>query len=190
MGLAKTFLAIGIAIVFAVFIAYGMFVVYEPPQNECWKDYNCDKLASECYGYDKEELYEVPRPFPVVRNESQEQCYNDVIASDEYKTCLENRKTCNDVFEPMQYNHARNSFFVLAVISLLAIIIGFHLSRLEGIGSGILGGGILIILWSLIYTHAFWENWNKFIKLFALFIVLVLLIFLGYKKIEKHTKRK
>jgi len=47
MKLAKSFLAIGIAIIFAVFVAYGYYTIYEPPghvstnSSECYKTYNC-----------------------------------------------------------------------------------------------------------------------------------------------------
>ncbi len=53
MSLSKTFLALGIAIVFAAFIAYGISVIYEPPpygysDSDCYLKYNCDKAIREC----------------------------------------------------------------------------------------------------------------------------------------------
>jgi len=198
-NLAKTFLAIGIAIVFTVFIAYGTHVFYEKPNNTCWQDINCGRLTAACYGDDSVDKFgerSVPGPIrersvpiPIGETEETRECVQKVMQSDEYKQCLDDQDRCNEEYKSMEYIHARNSFFVLAVIAIISIVVGFYFSYLEGIGSGILGGGVLLIIWSLIYTSAFWETWNRYVKLFALFIVLVLLIFLGYKKLEKHSRK-
>ena len=52
MSLAKTFWAMGIAVIFAVFVSYAVSVIYEAPKdysygsNDCYKTYNChSKLA-------------------------------------------------------------------------------------------------------------------------------------------------
>lgn len=190
MGLAKTFLAIGISVVFAVFIAYGLFVVYEPPHNTCWEDFNCGKLTAVCYGEDPETYEKVARRVPIIEDEAARECVQNITKTQEYKQCLQDQEQCNEEHEAKEYIHARNSFFVLAIIAIAVLLAGLYLSYLEGIGSGFLGGGVLLILWSLIYTQAFWTEWNKYVKLFALFVVLVILIYVGYKKIEQKTKKR
>jgi hypothetical protein len=132
MRLAKTFLAIGIAVIFAVFIGYGLYVIYEHPKY------------GDCYGAD---------------------CYED--------------------FGTRQYEYYRNSFFILIIIGTIALVAGILLSKMEGIGSGLMGGGILVILWSLAHTWEYWSSFNKYLKLGALGIVLIILIYLGYRKLER-----
>jgi hypothetical protein len=185
MGLAKTFLAIGIAIIFAVFVSYGLHVIYEPPKdysygsNDCYKTYNCQQQISDCqkqYNYS---------------DTGYQDCYSSVTQSTQYKTCQELYTKCNEEFQKKtpQYIHSRNSFYILLVIGIITIIAGILLTSLEGIGSGLMGGGILVVLWSLIYTRQYWFTLNKYIKLIALGIVLAILIYLGYKKLENKLKQ-
>ncbi|MBW2999458.1 hypothetical protein KY339_02195 [Candidatus Woesearchaeota archaeon] len=192
MSLKKTALAIGIAVIFVVFIAYGLYVFYEPPkryeQSDCNEKYECDKEIIKCY-----ESLEVERsielaPVPVGYYDN---CSKDVYDDPAYWECVEQRDKCQEEFNKQteRYKHARNSFFVLFVIALGAIITGILLN-LESISSGLITGGVLVMLWSLIYTVTFWTQWNKYVKLAALGIVLAILIYLGYKKIEQKTRRK
>lgn len=132
MSLAKTFLAIGIAIIFALFIGYGLYVVYESPS---YKDY--------------EGNYE---EFKKVRD---------------------------------QYD--LNISIILTIIGAVAITAGILLSPLESIGSGILGGGILTVIYGVVVS---WTVLNKYLRLAILFAILILLIYLGYKKIEKKGTKK
>jgi hypothetical protein len=188
MGLKKTVLAIGITLLFALFIGYGLFVIYEPPTdynhyNECYSKYNCDMK----FGCEK--------PIPINLSdeetkdlyEKQSNCFEDQYNSDEYIECVDQREECRKESElnSPRYFHARNSFFALMVIAALAIIVGIYLKHLEGIGSGFMGGGIVLVLWSLPYTASFWWNWNKYVKLTALGLMLILLVYLGYKKLDK-----
>ena len=189
MGLAKTFLAIGIAIVFTVFIAYGLYVVYEPPENTCWDDYNCYGLTAVCYGEDPETFEKYARPAPLSESEEQRECAQNITKSQEYRDCIDQQETCNAMQDDEQFIHARNSFFIIIVIALLSLIAGVYLTSMEGIGSGFIGGGVLLILWSLIYTVKYWAEWDKYVKLLALFIVLVVMIYIGYKKIESKKKK-
>ncbi len=185
MGLAKTFLAVGIAVIFAVFVSYALHVIYEPPKeyssisNDCYKTYNCQQQVNTCrqqYNYS---------------DEGYQDCYSTVTQSAEYKTCQELYSKCveDSTKKTPRYIHSRNSFYILIIIGIIAIVVGLLLTKFEGIGSGIMGGGVLIVLWSLAYTWQYWYTLNKYIKLVALGIVLIILIFLGYKKLESRLKQ-
>jgi len=182
MGLAKTFLAIGIAVIFAVFVSYALYVIYEPPKdysygsNACYKIYNCEQQIIDCQ-----------RQF---NYSDYQDCYLNVTQSTQYKTCQELYSKCNEEFQKKtpQYIYSRNSFYILIAIGIIAIITGILLTGLEGIGSGLMGGGILVVLWSLFYTYQYWSILNKYIKLIALGVVLAILIYLGYKKLENKLK--
>ncbi len=148
MSLAKTFLAMGIAVIFAVFIGYGLYVIYEPPYERL----NCSQY------YDNINNYE----------------------NADYKSCMEQ-------VSQLDYSRSRNSFFILIAIGILAIVGGTFFRHLEGIGSGFIGGGILVVLWSLFYT--WWLTWPRYIKVAALGVVLALLVYLGYTRIEEKLKK-
>jgi len=183
MRLAKTFLAIGIAVIFAVFISYALYVIYEPPEyypyriNNCYETYNCQEQISDCHRQFNYSNYQY--------------CYTTVTQSAQYKACQELYDKCNEEFEKKnpRYIHSRNSFYILMVIGIITIITGILLTGLEGIGSGLMGGGILVVLWSLVYTRQYWFTLNKYIKLTALGVVLAILIYLGYKKLENKLKQ-
>lgn len=124
------------------------------------------------------------RPLPVDEN-----CYDEVYNSKEYTECMHAQDECQEaaLVSSPRYSYARNCFFILIVIGLAAIIGGVLIS-VEGVGSGLIGGGVLTILWVLPYTHDYWMNSSKYLKLFVLGIVLVVLIYLGYKKVEQKSK--
>ena len=189
MNLAKTFLAIGIAIVATVFIAYGLYTLYEPPTNrydfygsngQCNQKYDCYTLIdSECRSVQKasEQI-----------NFDYRSCEQQVRQREQYQACEKALQECNAKAQKQTkgYQHSRNSFFILLGISLLLIILGILLSTLQGIGSGVLGSGILLIIWNLIYTNQYWLLFPKSIKLIGLGIILIALIVMGYFKIEKR----
>ncbi|GAG10307.1 unnamed protein product [marine sediment metagenome] len=49
MSLAKTFLAIGIAVIFALFIGYALDVIYEKPSSNNYGNYDSYKEARDKY---------------------------------------------------------------------------------------------------------------------------------------------
>ncbi len=187
MKLVKVVLSIGIAIVFAVFVGYGLYTVYEPPkyssleQNTCYKTVNCERFFQACrqpakdgYDYTKEQT-----------------CNNSVYANPEYQMCQDALEKCNNDYTKTtaRYAYYRNSFYILMLIGLLAIIGGIIIARLDSIGSGFIAGGVLVVLWALGYTSQYWLTLNKFFRLLALGIVLAVLIYLGYKKIESKLQK-
>ena len=190
MGLRKTFLAIGIAIVLTLFISYGLYVFYEPPKEnygqDCYEEFKCYEL-SDCVKpilkTDTNNTVDQPsQPLPV-----DPFCEEKLYDSKEYQECEEKRDQCREnalVVSP-NYAHARFNFFALLIFAAIVIIAGVYLKHLEGIGSGFIGSGILLVLWSLPYTNLYWFNWNKYIKLAALGVILVLLVYLGYKKLDR-----
>jgi hypothetical protein len=179
MGLAKTFLAIGIAIVFAVFVSYGLYVVYEPPRyedttNTCWQEHNCQRFLDECRKDSNS-----TRPIA-------DSCWDRTYNSPEYQQCQQARDQCNQEYQMQTegFKHARNSFYILIIIALASIIAGKFINQ-DGIGSGLIGGGVLIALYALIYTAQYWFTFNKYFKLIALGVVLAVLIYVGYQKSKK-----
>jgi len=193
MKLAKIFLAIGVAVLYAVFFCYGVYVVYEPPQYEqdtCYLKYNCESSFNQCYGVSVADPKVVATP---VSQEVVDKCVAEKQVDSSFNKCNEDRNKCSEEFrkDSNRYYHARNSFYILAALALLSIVGGLvFLSKLESIGPGIWGGGILIALYALPYTSDYWMQWHKYAKLIVLGVLLATLIYFGYKKIEQRLAEK
>jgi hypothetical protein len=211
MGLAKAFLAIGISLLLAVFFAYAVYVIYEPPveygQNTCYTQYDCYSKTQICYakyncygeypgkGYPSMPVYynnTINETEIQVCAEEQNKCILGIETSTEYKECFENQAACikESLKTDPHYIYSRNTFYIFAAISLITIFVGMSLIVLEGIGSGLIGGAILLVFWNIGYSWEYVSNLNKYIKLVLLGMILALLIYLGYKRIEKAGKDK
>ena len=73
------------------------------------------------------------------------------------------------------------------VIGILLIALGIFMKKYEGIGSGILGGGVLIMVYS--FAWAFFSA-ERYIRILLLAVALIVLIWFGYKKLEKGAIAK
>ena len=157
MSLTKTFLALGISVFFVLFVAYALFIFYEPPQKLHLEDTNCSLNCTKL---------KLPSG---------------------YEHCFEKEQKClNEArLNSPRFRNKMISFFILLGVGIAAIVLGIYLSQLEGIGSGFIGGGILTLLWSLIYTQEYWTRMSRYFKLAAIGFVLLILIYLGYKKMER-----
>ncbi|MBU2523134.1 MAG: hypothetical protein KKE23_02495 [Nanoarchaeota archaeon] len=204
MKLSRIFLAIGISIIFAVFAGYSLYVFYEPPKyyldqnNTCHQQFYCENMTADCY-HNKTAAAEMgypaygAEPIPVYYSDARfageynSTCYNGIINSQDYLQCLEDRDNCNIDFQKStrRYAHSRNSFYILTAIAMIAIIAGAFFISVEGISSGLIGGGILTMLYALISTSEYWLTLGKYVKLLAIFAVLILLFYIGYTKFKK-----
>lgn len=194
MSLTKTFISIGIALVLAVFVGYAVHVLYEPPSywdspfNNCSYEYQCQQMMDDCQIVNQTntsgEVDKYVYPYPL-----DSQCARLVEESMEYKQCQLQLEQCNNQYQKTtpQYKHYRVAFYALIILGLISIILGtvFFLG-FEGISGGMIGGGVLIILWSLIYTTQYWIHAGKYLKLVILAIVLAILIYLAYKRVEQR----
>lgn len=94
-----------------------------------------------------------------------------------------------------EYTEANKSYtlktsYIFGAIGILSIIFGaFKGLKIEVIASGILGGGIVLILWSA-GSILFDTELNKYAKLGILGVALLILIVIGYMKIEKKLKKR
>lgn len=166
--ITKIFLASGIAIILAAFVIYGLSVVYKEPLPSPPSLETCQQTYQKCL--DQINLH-------------QDQATAKETCELGKKLCLKDAKR-----KTTPHQHARNTFYLLFSFALLSITLGIFFSKFEGIGSGFIGGGVLIILWNIIFSYDYWLSINEYIRLAALGITLLLLIFLGYRRIEKGKK--
>jgi len=91
----------------------------------------------------------------------------------------------NNLDSLVGYKYFRNIFYLYMSIVLLTIIGSMYFLRRGSVSAGLLAGGIIIFVGSLLQTARYWQSWNKFFKLAILGLILGVLIFVAYKKIEK-----
>jgi len=172
----KWLLAFGIAIIFNLFINYGIFTFYEGPD---YLDY-CEERF--------------PKPIVIERS----QCTQLAVTEEFEDECRENEgmvqynyddygceteaycETCGKAFREARDPYERNVFVMLIVIGLIAIIAGVIL-KVEAVSSGFLLGGILCVI---IGTMRYWGHFQNYARFVILGLVLAFLVWLGYKKLK------
>jgi hypothetical protein len=174
-------LAIAISIVFALFVGFGIATFYNEPKYE---DY-CD-----------EKFYERSYPVPIKEGgadckflepdeELEAQCKDkgDVSPNYDENGCVESYscETCGKEFRDTNEKYSRNVFIIATGLGIIALIIGFAL-KIPSVSSGLMGGGILTIIYG---TLRYWGDLPDYGRFIILGIALAILIWMGYKKISK-----
>ncbi len=113
-------------------------------------------------------------------------CYLKIQNTSKYKSCMKDMNKCNEEFTKQSpgYAHARNTFFIMLIIGIAMIIAGSRMTKLEGVGSGFIGGGVLVILWSIVQSGIYVYSLDKYIKLVGLGAALAVLIYVGYTRMD------
>ncbi len=177
-------LGIAIAIVFALAVGYGISVFYEEPKYE---DY-CKTFGRFATPYPAEKT--LPGGVTVC-NESlrfqveqrAQQCYKDdylpVYTYDNATGCPTDVRCdpCQKDFNDARKRYSRNIFIITAVVGIIGIAAGAILFGVEAVGAGLMGGGLLTILYGNIRYWEFFDNVMKFVILLA---GLIILIGIGY----------
>jgi hypothetical protein len=164
-------ISITIAIIFALFIGYGI-EVFDPTDS-----YN-EFCPEELYDIDNEEecLAEggawnenaIPAP---VKEES--------IVEPNKRLCSPT-KECYNEHRVVRTKHDKIVFIVSIIVGLIAIFTGIFLKK-DAVSTGILSGGVLLIIYG---TMRYWQHANDILKFVMLGIVLMVLIWIGYKKLK------
>ncbi|MCK5282342.1 MAG: hypothetical protein KAK00_02950 [Nanoarchaeota archaeon] len=196
--LKKTILGIAIALVLVFFWGYSVYTLYKEPER---RDFCPEKIArfvdtrEECDAENGKwiEREDVDREIvkPVVRNQllctktfeteegeirlicSEEAGNNDGYCDLDYH--------CREEYDQVMERHGRNSFITLVALSLLSILIGGLLLKVETVSSGIMGGGVLTLLYA---AMRYWGSIQDYTRLIILGFALVVLIWIGYRKLK------
>ena len=170
-NIKEKLLSIAIAIVLVFFIAYGINTFYPQPDYD---DY-CEE-------------------FPPKSNLTEQECldiggkWTETIAP-----TLEGREpvqegmcdphyTCRQQFEDSREAYNKIVFIISGILGLICVIIGGILLKLESVSSGIMGGGILTIIYG---TLRYWGHLEDIGRFLILGIILAVLIFIGYRYLKK-----
>ncbi|MEK6887162.1 MAG: hypothetical protein AABW88_05005 [Nanoarchaeota archaeon] len=166
----KWFLAIGIAIIFTLFVNYGISTFFNAP------DYNkfCGRNQSEinysnrgaCIlsGGQWTNTAEYSKPVPV----GYQTGYCDIDF-----TCRKSLDTAQKIYDD-------RSFIVMVIAGFVGLVLGVVLT-VESISSGFLLGGILNLFFA---TVRYWDRFSDVIRFVLLGVVLLVLVWIGYKKLK------
>ncbi len=194
------FLAIAIAIVFAFFVGFGIAAFYEAPEREDFcpeKDPIIIETQKQCEGDGgKWRDTQAERPIPekigrlagsneYICNKIGETGANvtfncQTIQQLEEAGYCDRYYYCNQEGRDALEKYNRNVFIIATIFGLIALIAGIVL-KITSVSSGLMGGGILLIIYGIIRYWSGLENYGRFTIMGIAFGVL---IWLGYKKLK------
>ncbi len=185
MGLKEVALAIGVAILGALFVGFAIDALYEGPKYE-------DFCKNTYYNYAAPEKVRAVQvvcpqdPAELMNSCSQEKGYVDHKGYDANGCPVEPFcNYCQRDYNAAQEKYNFNLLWITAPIGLILILLGLYLT-VPTISAGLLFAGILTLAQ---VTARIFGNLGKFSRVLILGIELALLIWIGYKKVEKHRKK-
>lgn len=92
---------------------------------------------------------------------------------------------CNKDFQDSLEKYNRVIFIAAGIIGIATLIVGAASLALESVGAGLMGGGVITILYG---TIRYWGNLPDVGRFVVLGIALVILIWLGYKKLASGSQ--
>ena len=165
MNVKKGILIVAIALVLAFFIGYGI-EVFDPTPN-----------------YDQ-----TYRKFNTIYNEQECQTQDGTWVKDRCPQPVDGDKNATgyceapyDRIDSEKSKHDKIVFIVAVTTGILSIVIGLLFNK-DAISTGIVSGGVLLILYG---TIRYWRYANNLLKFVLLGVTLAVLIWLAYKKLDK-----
>jgi len=170
--LKRTILGISIALILALFIGYGINTFYKPPKYEDF----CEEKMTRKIIETEEECLAVGGQWNV----------QPVRVLEEDKTVIEGfcnaDFTCSKEYQDVREIYNRNVFIISVIAGLISVILGGIILKLESVSTGVMGGGVLSILYG---TIRYWGDLADVGRFTILGIVLGVLIWIGYRKFKK-----
>jgi len=164
MGIKNFVLGIAIAILTISVSIYGIHTFYSSPEfsNFCndSREYSPVETSSECQqleGYWRD--------------------YGKQIDGKEEGYCDLNYY-CSEDYQNAREKWNKNLFYIGLPLGILIILLGAFLFKLEFVGAGLMGGGVITIIYS---TWTFFFQSTQTVKFILSLIGLVLIIYFAYK---------
>ena len=181
MKFKEVLISIAIAIVFMLFIIYGLNTFYAEPEytDYCTAAYP-DNIhpkqtnVSLCIQIEEQNIEAIDK---CNREKGQPRYTYDENGCQILKEC----DMCSVEYNARMEAHNKAIFIIANIIGLAAIIAGIILT-VKSISAGLIGGGILTIFYG---TIRYWGNLEDYARFIILGIVLGVLIWIGYKKLNK-----
>ncbi|MBI2573548.1 hypothetical protein HYV86_06805 [Candidatus Woesearchaeota archaeon] len=170
----KTFLAIAIALLFALFIGYGIEVFHKAP--------------------DFDACYRSQPQYPEMLNETSCLSLNGTWVIPSSQNTPEKAPgycnygdPCYTKLEGQRESHDRIVFIVSLIVGILGLV-SMLLLKMEIISTGISAGAILLLLYG---TIRYWQYAQDVLRFTLIGVALAILIYVAYSKLDqsKHTSR-
>jgi hypothetical protein len=175
----KWALAIGIAIVLAMFVNYGIQTFYKAPKYEDYCRYYMGSVVEPAkYGAVNCTTMVADESFS--RNCSDSKGYIDWERDANGCAVKPFCNTCQRDWDKVQNDYNKNVFIVLVILGALSIVGGILL-KVDSVAIGFLIGGILNII---IGTIRYWSGLQDVGRFLILGAVLALFVWVGIKKVR------
>ena len=168
----QVFLGIGIAIILALFVGYGVYSFYPSPKYENY----CNESLSSKIIENRGDCLKVGGKWELFESPS----VNGTIES---KGNCDSTYSCRKEYDKASEGYNRIVFIATLIIGVIAVLVGgLALKKVVSISSGVMGGGVLTIIYG---TIRYWGNMPDKLRFFVLGIVLGILIWISYKTYKK-----
>lgn len=188
-------LSIAIALVFAFLVGYGINTFYKEPKYEdfCkerteFKEYiskdTCETNNGRWTDYEKAVPNIQSDQFLCTKVSEKDNSYtlncekSEIARQSGY--CDINYYCMKDL-EEKRTPYNRNVFIITVILGISAIILGVYLN-LSSVSSGLMGGGVLTMLYGAL---RYWADMDEYLRFIILAVVFAVLIWIGYNKIKK-----
>lgn len=176
-------LGISIAIIFLLFVIFGIKAFYKEPKYEDFC--NATVFYEKPYPYRepyKEINQSLCNKIEVKNYEFEKDCIgrkgNAVYEPDENGCRIAKECSfCNKNYNDVRNVYNRNVFIISGIVGIIVIIVGAVL-QLTSVSAGLFGGGILTIIYG---TTSYWSELADWARFIILGIALAVLIYLGYR---------
>lgn len=187
MDLKEKLLSLSIAIIFVFFIVFGYNTFLpEPDREESCGGIPYNVEVEDCPDWEIQQKIPFPRP---VNDECF--CNQDCSSGDCVKGgCFQRNPEytiCEESYDAAQESRNRIVFIASLIIGLIALIGGGVLIKAASVSIGMMGGGILTLIYG---TLRYWGEIEDVGRFVILGIVLGILVWVGYKKLSSPTKKK
>jgi hypothetical protein len=187
MGFVKNLiLGIAIAIIFSLFIGFGIQAFYKSP------DYNtfCQNITDMVNANSCPPVTPTPGPY----QKYPENCWCDQDCS-KNNTCITTNvchktnpewQVCQDSYTKANEFYSRNVFILTSIIGLITMLVSAFILLHESVSPGLMGGGFITIVYG---TIRYWNFAGDKLRFAILGIILAMLIYFAYTKWPGAKKR-
>jgi hypothetical protein len=180
MDAKKLAIVLGIAALLPLFLALFMEAVYPTPEynDYCNDSYYMSKPMPAVQKVNCTEFYSTPESIDCSNQGGNPQTKYDENGCMVFDTCDFCNKQYNDATKT--YNdESLIIFIILAILGLIAVIIGIYLP-IDYIGAGLMFGGMITMFYA---TIRYFGSLSKILRALVIFVELLIIMWIAYKKI-------
>ncbi len=191
MNLKERILMIAIAIIFVFFVHYGIQTFYAEPKYEqfCNNSYYANKPY---IAMPEPANYSICKAAIDAVKDKELQCGKDggMMQYEQDDRGCQIPTTCdycNKYYNDAMQKYNKQVFIFAGILGLIAVLVGAIVISLESVGSGIMAGGVITIIYG---TLRYWGDLPDVGRFLILGLVLIILVWIGYKQLNPSLQTK